>query len=149
MYFGIRQAQIHREMRNKLKTLPADQLDIFHLTPSAYKQALRDGYDELEINGKMFDITRIEVKEEQVIVYALHDSAEDNLLSFLDQVLKSAAQDHQQIPSPLFQFSALTFLLPSTLSFSNPLPSSFRAFTNYAIRDFSFVPSLDTPPPRS
>ena len=135
-------------MRSKLKYLPADQLEVILLSAKAYQQSLQDD-DEIEINGKMFDIARIEVKEEQVIVYALHDSAEDNLLSFLDQVLKSAAQDQQQIPSPLFQFSALTFLLPSTLSFSNPLPSSFRAFTNYAIRDFSFVPSLDTPPPRS
>lgn len=134
-------------MRSKLKELPADQLEVIHLSNKTYQQALRDD-DEIEVNGKMYDIARIEVKEKQIIVYALHDSAEDNLLSFLDHVLKNAAQDQQQVPSPLFQFSALTFILPSVFSFNNPLSLSFCSFTNYSMSDFSFIPSLDTPPPR-
>ena len=146
VYFGIRKAQIHREMRSKLKYLPADQLEVIHLSATAYQQALRD--DEIEVKGKMYDIARIEVKEKQVIVYALHDSAEDNLLSFLDHVLKNAAQDQQQVPSPLFQFNSLTFLLPSVFSFNNPSSLSFCSFTNYSESDCSFIPSLDTPPPR-
>ena len=147
VYFGIRQAQIHREMRSKLKYLPVNQLEVIHLSATAYQQALRDD-DEIEVNGKMYDIARIEVKEKQIIVYALHDSAEDNLLSFLDRVLKNAAQDQQQVPSPLFQFSALTFILPPVFSFNNPLSLFFHSVTNYSVSDFSFTPSLDTPPPR-
>lgn len=147
VYFGIRQAQIHREMRSKLKYLPADQLEIIQLSAKAYQQALRDD-DEIEIHDKMYDIARIEVKEKQIIVYALHDSAEDNLLSFLDHVLKNAAQDQQQVPSPLLQFSALTFILPSSLTFKNSLSLLFRAFTNYVVSDLSIIPALDTPPPR-
>ncbi len=134
-------------MRSKLKYLPVNQLEVIHLSATAYQQALRDD-DEIEVNGKMYDIARIEVKEKQIIVYALHDSAEDNLLSFLDHVLKNAAQDQQQVPSPLFQFSALTFILPSVFSFNNPLSLSFHSVTNYSVSDFSFTPSLDTPPPR-
>ena len=134
-------------MRSKLKYLPVNQLEVIHLSATAYQQALRDD-DEIEVNGKMYDIARIEVKEKQIIVYALHDSAEDNLLSFLDRVLKNAAQDQQQVPSPLFQFSALTFILPPVFSFNNPLSLFFHSVTNYSVSDFSFTPSLDTPPPR-
>ena len=148
VYFGIRQAQIHREMRSKLKYLPADQLEAIHLSTKAYQRALRDDGDEIELNGKMFDIARVEIIQNQVIIYCLHDSAEDNLLSFLDHVLNNAAQDQQQVPSPLFQFSALTFILPSIFSFNNQVSLSFHSFTNYSVSDFSFAPSLDTPPPR-
>ena len=148
VYFGIRQAQIHREMRSKLKDLPADQLEVVHLSTTAYQLALRDGGDEIEVNGKMFDIARVEIKQNQVIIYCLHDSAEDNLLSFLDHVFKNAAQDRKQVPSPLLQFSALTFILPSSLTFKNSLPLLFRAFTNYVVSDLSIIRSLDTPPPR-
>jgi hypothetical protein len=148
VYFGIRQAHIHREMRSKLKYLPADQLEVIHLSPNAYQHSLRDNGDEIEVNGKMFDIARVEVKQGQVIIYCLHDSAEDNLLSFLDHVLKNATQDRQQIPAPLFQFSALTFVLPSAFSFKNFSPFECCGFTSYTISEFSFSPSLDTPPPR-
>ncbi len=148
IYFGIRQVQIHREMRSKLKDLPADQLDVIHLLTTAYQRALRDDGDEIEVNGKMFDIARVEINQNQVSIYCLHDSAEDNLLAFLDHVFKNAAQDRQQVPSPLFQFSALTFLLPAVFSFNNLSSPYFCAFTHYAIGNFSFSPSLDTPPPR-
>lgn len=135
-------------MRSKLKYLPTDQLDVIHLSATAYQQALRDD-DEIEVNGKMFDIAQMEYQGSEIVVYALHDSAEDNLLSFLDHVLKNAAQDQQQLPSPLFQFNALTFILPSVFSLNNPLLTSFCSFTNYSVSIFSFIPSLDTPPPRS
>ena len=148
VYFGVRQAQIHREMRSKLKYLPADQLEVIRLSSKAYQRALRDDGHEIEVNGKMFDIARVEIKQNQVIIYCLHDSVEDNLLSFLNQVLKNAAQDQQQVPSPLFQFSALTFILPSVFSFNNPSALSFSSFTNYSESDCSFIPSLETPPPR-
>ena len=134
-------------MRSKLKYLPADQLEIIRLSAKAYKQALRDD-DEIEVNGKMYDIARIEIKENQVIVYALHDSAEDNLLSFLDHVLKNAAQDQQQVSSSLFQFNFLSFVLPSDFRVENPSIWILYHFTSYHIGDTSFVLSLDTPPPR-
>lgn len=135
-------------MRSKLKYLPADQLEIIQLSPKAYQLALRDDGNEIEVNGKMFDIARAEIKQGQVIIYCLHDSAEDNLLSFMDHVLKNATQDRQQVPTPLYQFSALTFVLPAVFLFK-PLSSfSSSAFTLYTIGDFSFSPSLDTPPPR-
>jgi hypothetical protein len=148
VYFGIRQAQIHREMRSKLKYLPANQLEVIHLSTKAYHHALRDDGDEIEVNGKMFDIARVEIKQNQVIIYCLHDSAEDNLLSFLDQVLKNVNHDSQQ-PSPsLFQFNFLSFILPSDLRVENSTPLLLCPFTSYLIGETCFVLSLDTPPPR-
>ena len=148
VYFGIRQSQIHREMRSKLKELPADQLEVIHLSVKAYQQSLRND-DEIEIDGKMFDIAFVEHKNEKVIVYCLHDSAEDNLLSFLDQVLKKATQDSQQASTSLFQFNFLSFILPSDFRINHSSISILCPFTSYLIGDTSFVTSLDTPPPRT
>ena len=134
-------------MRSKLKELPADQLEVLHLSATEYKRLVR-GDDEIEVNEKMYDIARVEIVNDKVMVYCLQDSSEDNLLSFLDQVVESATQDSQQAPSSLFQFSSLTFILPFVFSFNNQLSISICSFTNYAVIDCSFTPTLDTPPPR-
>jgi hypothetical protein len=139
--------QIHQEMRSKLKELPASQLDALHLSAALYRQSLR-GDDEIEVNEKMYDIARVETKNDQVIVYCLHDRSEDNLLVLLDEVLKNSTQDSQQSSSSLFQFSLLNFILPIHLTFERPSSYNLCHQTNYLIGDTSFVIFLNTPPPR-
>ena len=68
IYFVIRQGQIHQEMRSKLKKLPADQLDVLHLSATEFKKLAR-GDDDIEVNEKMYDIARVEIENEKVIVY--------------------------------------------------------------------------------
>lgn len=134
-------------MRSKIKELPADQLDVLHLSATEYERLVR-GDDEIEVNEKMYDIARVEIANDKVIVYCLHDSSEDNLLSFLDQVLENATQDSQQASSSLFQFNLLSFILPVDFKVENPLSCILYPFTSYLIGNTSFVLSLDTPPPR-
>ena len=134
-------------MRSKIKTLPADQLDIVTISKTEYRNSLR-GDDEIEVNGKMYDIARVEINSDHIIIYGLHDSSEDNLFSFLDQVLKNATQDSQQASSTLFQFNFLSFVLPSDYSVENLSVFIFRPFTSYLIGESSFITTLGTPPPR-
>ncbi|MBK5279376.1 MAG: hypothetical protein JJE09_11000 [Bacteroidia bacterium] len=134
-------------MRHKLKDIPTDQLEVIHLSKTEYQRLLR-GSDEIEINGKMYDIARTQIKEAVVIVFALHDSAEDNLLSFLDDVLKNATQDSQQASTTLFQFNLLSFVLPNEVISEDIALIQNRSFTRYSEIDLSFVCPLDTPPPR-
>lgn len=136
-------------MRSKLKYLPADQLEVIHLSTIAYQSSLRDDGDEIEVNGKMFDIARVEIKQGQVVIYCLHDSAEDNLLSFLDHVLKNATTDSQHASSSLFQFNFLSYILSSYLRVEDPSVLNTCHFTMHFISDTSFVTILDTPPPRA
>ncbi|MFM8744027.1 MAG: hypothetical protein ACKODM_11990, partial [Cytophagales bacterium] len=86
-YFGVRLMAIRQEMRLLLKATPDEKLELIQLTKSDYQKSLQEE-DELELNGKMYDIARVEVKEGIYFVYALHDVAEDNLLGFLNEVLK-------------------------------------------------------------
>jgi len=140
--------QIHQEMRSKLKELPAGQLDILHLSAEQYTQSLR-GDDEIEVSEKMYDIARVETQGNIVTVYCLQDVAEDNLLSFLDEVLKNANHDAQQPSSSLFQFNFLSFILPSKITLDRTSLCNISHYTSYLVYDNSFITSLNTPPPRS
>ena len=61
-YFGVRLMAIRQEMNQLLKTTPDDQLELMHLTKSEYQKSLHEE-DELELNGKMYDIARVEVRD--------------------------------------------------------------------------------------
>ena len=143
----MRQMQIRQEMRSKLKELPASQLDVLQLSAAHYKLMLR-GDDEIEVNEKMYDIARVEIKKDRVIIYCLHDQSEDNLLSLLDEVLRKSTQDSKQASSSLFQFNLLHFILPTHIVFEKSSICDLSHHTNYLIGNNSFVTSLNTPPPR-
>lgn len=147
LYFIARLNQIHGEMRAQLRTLPDDRFEKLTLSRQQYEDAQVEE-DEIEFNGRMYDVARIQLVGDQVVVFGLHDEAEDNLISFLHETLKNAAGDRQEVPAQVFQFMTLSFISPS-LSFTNPVFKTLqRQCTAYAASDSSFVPSLDSPPPR-
>ncbi|MCX8490954.1 MAG: hypothetical protein ORN54_07795, partial [Cyclobacteriaceae bacterium] len=78
-------------------------LELIRLTKSEHQKSLHEE-DELELNGRMYDVARVEVKEGIYLVYALHDRAEDNLLGFLDEVVKRSSSDKKPVPSQLLHF---------------------------------------------
>lgn len=145
-YFGVRLMAIRQEMKQLLKSTPDHQLELIRLTKSEYQKSLREE-DELELNGKMYDIARVEVKEGIYFVYALHDESEDSLLSFLDEVVKRSSNDKKPVPSVVAQFLALVFVLPQSFEFLHPLTPSFL-ITEYAKTSENFDLIIDVPPPR-
>lgn len=148
LYFAVRIKQIHTEMRQQLKTLPDHHFQQLVLTHSAYEDAQVEE-DEIEVDGKMYDVARIQVSGDKVIVFCLHDEAEDNLLSFLQEVLKNASRDHQDVPSQVYQFITLSFVSPSAWVSTLVTTSTTVPSTLYLINDSSFIAILDSPPPRA
>jgi len=147
-YFAVRISQIHTEMRQQLKTLPDSHFQQLTLTPAAYENALVEE-DEIEVDGKMYDVARIVRRENKVIVFCLHDEAEDNLLSFLQEVLKNASRDQQDIPSQVYQFITLSFVSPSVWVSPVTGVSLATPSTLYLVNDSSIILALDSPPPRA
>jgi hypothetical protein len=133
-------------MRAQLKELPSEKLQLLKLSPTAFKEAKVDEH-EIKVNGKMYDISRIEKAGDTLLVYCLHDEAEDNLLAFLNKILSLPLKD-KNAPSQVLKFTSLTFILPSTPNF-HPLPG-IQSSTNtlYKVGISTFVPSLDSPPPK-
>lgn len=133
-------------MKAKLKELPAEKLELIKLSSIAFKKARVDEH-EIKVNGKMFDISRIEKSGDSYFVYCLHDKAEDGLLAFLDKILSTPLKD-KKAPSQVLKFTSLTFILPAS---NNPLQDRSivpSAFTTYKEGATTFVPALDSPPPQ-
>lgn len=145
-YFGVRLMDIRQEMKQLLKSTPYDQLELIRLTKSEYQKSLHEE-DELELKGKMYDVARVEVKEGIYFVYALHDGAEDNLLGFLDEVLKRSSSDKKPVPSQLLSFITWVYLpVHNNFTFSCETTSVHTySYQNYYS---SIVSAIDAPPPK-
>jgi hypothetical protein len=138
---------IRQEMKQLLKSTPDHQLELIRLTKSEYQKSLHEE-DELELNGKMYDIARVEVKEGIYFVYALHDGAEDSLLGFLDEVLKRSANDKKPVPSKLISFINWVYL-PVQFEFSFSANELSNPNTPYLKLYSSLASVIDSPPPKS
>ena len=148
LYFPLQLFRIHREMRLALKGMPDDQLDVFKLSKADFIRAIVDD-DEVELNGRMFDIARTRVQKDSVIVFALHDKAEDSLLAFLDEIVKRPLQDKKMPPIQIYQFITLSFLPPDQEHFNSVFKATGQTpNTLYLFSSCLFIRTLESPPPR-
>jgi hypothetical protein len=72
--------------------------------------------DEIEINGKLFDIQSLQKSKDQIVIYGHYDTKEDQLKE-LSQDLKKKSK---QIEKQNVAFSLLFCETPITYSFFNP-----------------------------
>lgn len=134
-------------MRAALKDLPPGKLEKFSMDQEEFKKVLIDKH-EIKVEGRMYDIARIEQDHQRIIVYAVHDEAEDNLLSFLDEIAKRPLQDKKPPPSQILQFIALTFLPPSKTILSHRDGKILELNTMYAFNHRDIARSIESPPPQ-
>ena len=146
VYFIARLTTIRAEMRDHLKTLPEHELTMFTFTQEEFRKA-RENDHEVKINGKMHDIARIVIQDNKLLVYALHDEAEDNLISFLDEMVRRSTSDKKPIPSQLVQLLTLQFIsIESQLPQNSSVAISHSSF--YLSCQSLHTPIIDSPPPR-
>ncbi len=145
-YYAFRLIEIRKEAKAQLKYLPEEQLSKFTFSTLAYEEVKR-GDDEIQVEGRMYDIARLERTTDSVIIFALHDEAEDNLISFLQTVLKRSATDKKPIPSSVTQFFGLTYL-GSFFKWESEFLRSEAGNTTYTFSQHIFSLQRSTPPPR-
>jgi hypothetical protein len=148
IYFVLRLSEIHQEIRSQLKELPTEKLQIIKLSKREFQKA-KEGDGEVKVDGKMYDIARIEVINENVLLYVIHDEAEDNLLSFLDEVLKNASRDKKQLPSGVFAFISQAALSAVLSLPTNSYKIREATSSGYLLQLTNFYPQLEVPPPKS
>ena len=149
VYFCFRLEAIHTEMKAALKNCPEQELQQISLSPTEYLQ-LKNDEGEVEWNGAMYDVAKIKVEDGRVIVFALRDEAETNLLAFLKSVVSTASNDDESPPTSLTRYLSLTFILSSCDFFPG---LNFSAVKNrpafYAWAHDSSVLKIPSPPPRA
>lgn len=147
MYFMVRMGQIRTEMRREISQLPLPQLTRFEFTPHEFRKAKVDDH-EVKVEGRMYDIARIEFFNHRVVVFAKHDAAEDNLLWFFNEVFARSWNDDQTSPTSLTHFISLTFIVESCTMLKIELQKDIH---HTVMREsyYSIDCSLESPPPKS
>lgn len=142
----VRQAQIHQEMRQEIASLPADEFEIFELSIEEY-QKIKVNNHEVKIDGKMYDHSAPKLENGKIILYAKHDQAEDNLISFLSEVVNIASHDNKPAPSTLMSYLTLQFISAGILEmfFFN---ESINFMDNFQVNLVSKDYPVDAPPPK-
>ena len=146
IYFVGRLAAIRTEMREQLKYLPEEKLTRFQFTEAEFKKARVEDH-EIKVDGKMYDIARIMQQENTIIVLAIHDEAEDNLLAFLSEMVSRSANDKKPVPVQVEQLLTLSFL-PVSLAAPQNSFSEINHLTPYCNLSSTVYFTLELPPPR-
>lgn len=149
MYFYFRLGQIRKEMKAILKNLPEDKLQKISLSLAQYEVAKKDEDEEIEWLDDMYDVAKVEFQINQVVVFALRDEAETNLIAFFEKVVSLASKDHRSPPAPLMQYMSLIFTLPADLLPQDLAPSLTKQhFTQYNRHLLPVDREIHSPPPR-
>ncbi len=147
VYFALRAVAIKREMRAALQAAPAETLEVIRMTLPEYKAAREDEH-EVRWHGRMYDVARAERQGDHVVLYALHDEAEDNLLSFLDAILKNSSRDKKPVPGSLMSWLSLKWL-PAAWSVDSIEPARLKPTFGYQFMQSEQHTFILSPPPRS
>jgi len=146
VYFIVRLTGIRHEMREQLKQKPDEELTLLTLTRDEYKKS-KVNDREVKVNGKMYDIARIAIRNNQVLVYALHDEAEDSLLTLLNEMVERSSKDKKPVPSQLIQLLTLQFITSQT-----HVPSQTGIWVEHHTPYITPLPAIDggieSPPPQ-
>lgn len=146
VYFIVRLSGIRSEMRQQLRHKPDEELTLLTLTEEEFRKAKVDDH-EVKVDGKMYDIARIAFHDNRLLVYALHDEAEDNLLTLLAEMVNRTSHDKKPVPSQLLQLLTLQFVL---IENKMPAISGISVFhkTPYNRAFLTFISGIEIPPPR-
>lgn len=133
-------------MREQLKYLPEEKLTRFQFTPEEFRKVRVEDH-EIKVAGKMFDIARITEQGRLIVVFALHDEAEDNLFSFLGEMVSRSANDKKPVPVQIEQLLTLSFL-PTSFRMLHQGCLEINHTTPYRKADYETFVRLESPPPR-
>lgn len=144
----VRLSEIRMEQRNRLALLPDDQLDVLQVPVEKFRASWMEER-EMEWQGRMYDIARIERSGGEILVYCLHDEDEDNLLDMISAVVEMSRQDSKQAPDSVVQFLTLEYIVGVVML--SPIKEMLlpEAQTNYFALKTSALPDPVAPPPRA
>jgi hypothetical protein len=133
-------------MRESIGSLPDEEFETFVFTLEEYQKIKVNGF-EVKIDGKMYDHSTPQFQDGKVILSARHDKDEDDLISFITNIINSAEKDKEPVPSQLLSFFSLTYLSahPLMLVVSSDKIQPFDYYhSNLLTQDFP----VESPPPR-
>ncbi len=147
VYFGVRLVVHRQEMRALLKLKPVETLTYFKLTPEAWQRAQVED-EEMEIDGRMYDIARVTYQHNEVHVWAERDEGEDNLLALLHTLATRHHHDKKSVPTLITHVLALIYEVPAMTKTPGRIFFVIAHATSYLAVTDSLLSLPTTPPPQ-
>jgi hypothetical protein len=148
VYYTIALHRIHTEMRAKLRTLPDEQLSRLAFTKKTFKAALVEE-GEVNVNGKMYDIARMQFQKDSIIAFAMHDEKEENFLAFANEVVSKPFEQDANVTGSVLQFISLLFLPGQNVNNLFSDSSLISHQSTYLFLSNTFHIQHKAPPPRN
>jgi hypothetical protein len=137
--------QIHVSVEEKIAR-SLENLEKVNLSILEYEQ-LRIDESEVMVEGKLYDVAALEIYNDSVTLYVLHDEDEENLLALMDSFLEKNSQRQKSSRVLLKYFSSVYLASSFTLPFA-----SVEDVCSQSLNDdpyLSVSPSIATPPPKT
>jgi hypothetical protein len=149
VYYAAHLHLIKAEMFEALRETPVQRLEKVSMPLAEFVNSKEDE-NEVEVNGKMFDIAKIVISGQTVVLYGMTDKEETNLLGMLEEVLGKPVNNSYPVPTQVLQFMTLIFLKPDgniTLSLPSQAYEHNRLYQSLT-RNI-FIPTNYPPPEAS
>jgi hypothetical protein len=148
VYYIFELQRIRTEMREQLKFLPEHELDVLDLSQNEFIEAQVEEH-EVMVDGKMYDIARIESVGGRIKVFCVHDELEDNFLALFAELVSKPIEDTSSIPTTVVAFIQMSFVLNGdTIEFKNSFVQVTPGFSYLNSAGIS-ITDIQTPPPKA
>jgi hypothetical protein len=144
-YFMIRQMLIWETMHEQ-SLIDSDKVERLEFDYLLFQTLFDDEIpNEFELHGNMYDVIRIERFPGKVVVFAVHDAAEDELISFIKSIF--TPKSSKPLPATMMNILTLQYL-PSFFSMDFGFYSLFEHQVRFLLIHHSSFFSIITPPPK-
>jgi hypothetical protein len=113
-YFFVRLHDIHESSKAAIQRIPKSELTHFVFSAKEFN-SLKIEEHEIQVQEKMYDIAFTEREGSRIHVYGLHDAAEDNLLAFIQSVVKQVDGDSHRPEQCFVNYLTLFFTAPEQI----------------------------------
>ena len=138
LYF-LQQAN-YSSMQNKINSGLKSETVI--LSVKDFNKA-RKGKHEMKWQNRMYDISKVEFKNNTVVIYCMHDKKEDKILKAISGLMKHG--NHKAVSFKFFVFLCDNFSPLTGIKYFAPCRN---IFTESFFSELNFFLPAESPPPR-
>ena len=152
--FELQKYSIRNEIKNKIKQgLPEEELVVFRIPVEEQESFLKNfmffDENEFRIEGKMYDVVKVETNTDFIFYYCVSDEKESMLFANLDTSVRKTMDNSPSNQNQVRNFSSFIFSLffsqGDNITFKNP-PSGENNFPYFfSIKSWKESPSTLPP----
>lgn len=152
-YYGYQQYRIRRDIRHALVTnLPESELEIIIAEEWPRQIHWEEEGEEFQLNGEMYDVARIELKDGKHILHCINDKKEKKLL---DHFIRTIRDNHDDARKQ-GRSSGKGMVKCQLTDFEQPLTEIFSGISTFSRPQYaciatpltSSVQEIKGPPPK-